>query len=155
MTSTPFLNVTPWMTLGNRASPFSRRQVLAAAITSLNTISRAVSWDSAPLAWMVRCRTVANTLSTGLAVRRRIGTSDTKDHKPRRWGPKIPEEWNATRVAVERQRLTEWQHDLEEREAALRRGREAFYTNLQKRPRLWQQAAIRAPELLEGQSDNM
>ena len=40
--------MTPWTTLGNWFSPFSRRQVLAAAITSLNTISRAVSCDSAP-----------------------------------------------------------------------------------------------------------
>src|ERR671917_2904214 len=70
MTSTPFLNVTPWMTFGNWFSPFSLRQVLAAAITSLNTISRAVSWDSAPLVRTVRCRTVANTLSIRFEVRR-------------------------------------------------------------------------------------
>ena len=52
MTSTPSVNVTPWMTLGNWFSPFSWRQVLAAAMTSLNTISRAVSCDSAPLVRM-------------------------------------------------------------------------------------------------------
>ena len=48
VTSTPLRNVTLWTTLGNWFSPFSRRQVLAAAIASLNTISRAVSCDSAP-----------------------------------------------------------------------------------------------------------
>src|SRR5512132_4102173 len=49
VTSTPFRNVTPWTTLGNWFSPFSLRHVLAAAMTSLNTMSRAVSWDNAPL----------------------------------------------------------------------------------------------------------
>ena len=43
---------------------------LAAAMTSLNTISRAVSCDSAPLVRTVRCRTVAKTLSIGFEVRR-------------------------------------------------------------------------------------
>ena len=70
VTSTPLRNVTPWTTLGNWFSPFSRRQVLAATMTSLNTMSRAVSWDSAPLVRTVRCLTVANTLSIGLDVRR-------------------------------------------------------------------------------------
>ena len=70
MTSTPFLNVTPWMSLGNWFSPFSLCQVLAAAMTSLNTMSRAVSCDSAPLVRTVRCRTVANTLSIGFDVLR-------------------------------------------------------------------------------------
>src|SRR5439155_2457672 len=53
-------------------SPFSRRQVFAAAMTSLNTISRAVSCDSAPLVRTVRCRTVANTLSIGFVTGMRI-----------------------------------------------------------------------------------
>ena len=70
MTSTPLWNVTPWTTLGNWFSPFSRRQVFAAAMTSLNIMSRAVSCDSAPLVRTVRCRTVANTLSIGFDVRR-------------------------------------------------------------------------------------
>src|SRR3954468_10620100 len=70
MTSTPLVNVTPWMTLGNLFSPFNRRQVLAAVMTSLNTISRAVACDSAPLVRTVRWRTGANTLSIGLLVRR-------------------------------------------------------------------------------------
>ena len=70
VTSTPLVNVTPWTTLGNWCSPFNRRQVLAAAVTSLNTINLAVSWDSAPLVRTVRCRTVANTLSIGFDVRR-------------------------------------------------------------------------------------
>ena len=39
VTSTPFLNVTPWMSLGNWFSPFSLRQVFAAAMTSLNRTS--------------------------------------------------------------------------------------------------------------------
>ena len=34
MTSTPLVNVTPWTTLGNWFSPFSRRHVFAAAMTS-------------------------------------------------------------------------------------------------------------------------
>ena len=70
MTSTPFRNVTPAMTFGNWFSPFNRRQVFAAAMTSLNTIRRAVSCDSAPLILTVRCLTVANTLSIGFDVRR-------------------------------------------------------------------------------------
>jgi len=73
VTSTPLRNVTPWTTLGNWFSPFSRRQVLAAAITSLNTISRAVSCDSAPLVRTVRCLTVANTLSIGLDCKSAVG----------------------------------------------------------------------------------
>ena len=63
VTSKPLVKVTPWATLGNWFSPFSRRQVLAAAITSLNIIRRAVFCDSAPLVRTVRCLTVANTLS--------------------------------------------------------------------------------------------
>ena len=66
VTSTPLRKVTPWTTLGNWFSPFSRRQVFEAAMTSLNTMSRAVSCDSAPLVRTVLCRTVANTLSIGL-----------------------------------------------------------------------------------------
>src|SRR4028118_1365921 len=84
VTSTPFLNVTPWMTLGNWFSPFSRRQVLAAAMTSLNTISRAVSRDRAPLVRTVRCRTAAKTLSTGLDVRRGRGRGQLAHHRPGR-----------------------------------------------------------------------
>ncbi len=47
MTSTPLRKVIPWTTLGNWFSPFSRCQVLAAAMTSLNTM-RGVSktWGS-------------------------------------------------------------------------------------------------------------
>src|SRR3954452_7307395 len=41
-------------------------------MTSLNTITRAVSCESAPLARTVRCRTVANTLSTGFVTGIRI-----------------------------------------------------------------------------------
>ena len=58
------------MTLGNWFSPFSRRHVFAAVVTSLKTISPAVSCDSAPLVRTVRCRTVATTLSLGFDVRR-------------------------------------------------------------------------------------
>ncbi|ALJ34429.1 hypothetical protein FE89_17005 [Azospirillum brasilense] len=57
------------MTLGNWFSPCKRRQVLEAAVISLNTISLAVSRESAPLVRMVRWRTVANTLSMGFVVR--------------------------------------------------------------------------------------
>ena len=42
VTSVPSLKVTPATTFGNSFSPFSLRQVLAAAITSLKTISLAV-----------------------------------------------------------------------------------------------------------------
>ena len=41
-------------------------------MTSLNTISRAVACDSAPLVRTVRWRTVANTLSIGLVTGMRI-----------------------------------------------------------------------------------
>jgi hypothetical protein len=50
--------------------PLSRRQVFDAAITSLNTISLAVVDDSDPFVRTVLCRTVANTLSMGLVVRK-------------------------------------------------------------------------------------
>jgi hypothetical protein len=70
VTSTLSVGVTPWRTLGNWFSPLSRRQVFAAAVTSLNTTNLAVSWDNAPLVRTVRCRTVANTLSIGFDVRR-------------------------------------------------------------------------------------
>jgi hypothetical protein len=72
MISVPSLYLTPAITFGNWFSPISRRQLFAAAITSLNTISRAVVGDSAPLVRTVRCRTVANTLSIGFVVRRWI-----------------------------------------------------------------------------------
>src|SRR3954467_3587510 len=49
MTSVPSRKVTPATTFGNWFSPFSLRQVFAAAITSLNTISLAVVGESAPL----------------------------------------------------------------------------------------------------------
>jgi hypothetical protein len=50
--------------------PFNRRQVLDAASISLNTISLAVCGDNDPLVRTVLCRTVANTLSIGLVVRK-------------------------------------------------------------------------------------
>jgi len=70
VTSTPLRSVTPWTTLGDWFSPSSRCQVLAAAITSLNIISRVVSCNSAPWVRTLRCPTVANTLSIGLDVLR-------------------------------------------------------------------------------------
>ncbi len=51
--------------MGNWFSPIGR-QDFEAAITSSNTISRAVVGDSEPLVRTVRCRTAANTLSIGL-----------------------------------------------------------------------------------------
>jgi hypothetical protein len=65
----------------------------------------------------------------------------------------MAEQWDAIHVQVEKQRLADWQRDLEEREAVLRRGREVFYINLQKRPWIWRQAAIKAlfPDLLPGE----
>ena len=56
MTSTPLENVTPWTTLGNWFSPFSRRHVFAAAVTSLNTISRQLPF---PRAKQLGCITLA------------------------------------------------------------------------------------------------
>ena len=47
MTSMPFWNLTPLTTFGNWFSPFNRRQVFAAAVTSLNTMSFAVLVDRA------------------------------------------------------------------------------------------------------------
>ena len=70
MTSVLSRKVTPARILGNWFSPFSRRQVFEAAMTSLKTISRAVDGDSDPLVLTVLCRTVANTLSIGFDVRR-------------------------------------------------------------------------------------
>lgn len=70
MTSIPSLNLTPPITFGNYFSPFRRRQVFEAAMTSLNTISLAVVDDNEPFVRTVLCRTVANTLSMGLVVRK-------------------------------------------------------------------------------------
>ena len=67
MTSVPSRKVTPAASFGNWFSPFSLRQLFAAAITSLNTISLAVVGERAPLVRTVRCRTVAKTLSIGLS----------------------------------------------------------------------------------------
>src|SRR5881394_1890179 len=72
MTSMPFWNLTPWTTFGNWFSPFNRRHVFAAALTSLNTISLAVFADRAPFVRTVRWRTVANTLSIGFVTGMRI-----------------------------------------------------------------------------------
>jgi hypothetical protein len=44
----------PAMTFGNWFSPFNRRQVFAAASTSLNTMSLAVFADRAPFVRTVR-----------------------------------------------------------------------------------------------------
>ncbi len=68
---------------GQLGLALQRGQVLTAAITSLNTISRAVSCDSAPLVRTVRCRTVANRLSIGLDVRRWSQCSARKGRIPR------------------------------------------------------------------------
>src|SRR3954470_2733393 len=68
MTSVPLRNVAPATTLGNWFSPFSLRQVFAAAITSLKTITRAVEDHSDPLVLTVLCGTVANTLSKDVSV---------------------------------------------------------------------------------------
>ena len=83
MTSVPSLNVTPATTLGNRFSPFSLRQVLAAAMTSLKTISRAVLGDKAPFVRTVRCRTVAKTDSMGFVTGMRIAGADVRLGPPR------------------------------------------------------------------------
>lgn len=58
------MNLTPAMTIGNWLSPFSLRQVLAALMTSLKTMRRAVLRDRFPLVPTVRCRTVAKTRSS-------------------------------------------------------------------------------------------
>lgn len=68
--SVPSANLTPRMTFGNWLSPFSLRRVLAAAMTSLNTIRWAVSGESAPFVRTFQCRTVEKTLSIGLVVRK-------------------------------------------------------------------------------------
>ena len=54
MTSIPFWNLIPWTTFGNWFSPFNRRHVFAAALTSLNTMSLAVFADRAPFVRTVR-----------------------------------------------------------------------------------------------------
>ena len=60
--SIPSLNFTPSMTFDNWFWPRNRRQVFDASITSLNTMRRALSCESAPFMRTVRCLTVANTL---------------------------------------------------------------------------------------------
>ena len=70
MTSTPFLEFDASDDFGNWFSPFNRRHVLAAAETSLKTMSLAVLGDSDPFVRTVRCRTVASTLSIGFEIRR-------------------------------------------------------------------------------------
>src|SRR6266851_3678056 len=84
MTSMPFWNLTPRTTFGNWFSPFNRRHVFAAALTSLNTMSLAVFADRAPFVLTVRCRTVANTLSIGFEVRRWSQCSAGKSKKASR-----------------------------------------------------------------------
>src|SRR5882762_2353977 len=84
MTSMPFWNLTPLTTFGNWFSPFNRRHVFAAALTSLNTMSLAVLVDRAPFVLTVRCRTVANTLSIGFDVRRWSQCSAGKSKKASR-----------------------------------------------------------------------
>lgn len=58
------------MTLDDWFLPFRRRQVLVAAITSLDTVSRAVFCNSLSVMWTVGFLTRANTLSIGLNVYR-------------------------------------------------------------------------------------
>jgi hypothetical protein len=52
MISMPFWNLMPWTIFGNWFSPFNRRHVFAAAVTSLNTMSLAVFADRAPFVRM-------------------------------------------------------------------------------------------------------
>src|SRR6516165_10568487 len=80
----PFWNLIPWTTFGNWFSPFNRRHVFAAALTSLNTMSLAVLADRAPLVRTVRSCTVANTLSIGFDVRRWSQCSAGKPKKASR-----------------------------------------------------------------------
>ena len=54
MASTPSLKVTPSMTLGKGFGPRRRSQFFSASRTSLKTMRRAVSGDSAPLVRVVR-----------------------------------------------------------------------------------------------------
>ena len=61
--------VTPATTFGNWVSPFSR-QLFAAAITSLNTISLAEVGESAPLVPPSGAAPVAKTLSMGFVVQK-------------------------------------------------------------------------------------
>src|ERR1700728_2176413 len=63
--SIPSLNFIRRATFGNWFSPCTRRQVLDAAITSLNTMRIEVSCDRAPFMRTLRCLTVANPLSIG------------------------------------------------------------------------------------------
>ena len=67
--ATPSVNLMPSTTRGNWLAPFSRRHFFEPR-TRVKTISFAVFCESAPLVRTVRCRTVAKTLSIGLAVRR-------------------------------------------------------------------------------------
>ncbi|MET4045927.1 hypothetical protein ABIC03_007664 [Bradyrhizobium sp. RT6a] len=64
----PSLNPTIATTLGNGFVLLSRRQVLDAAITSLNTIGLAVVGDKEPFVRRVLYRSVADTRSMGLVV---------------------------------------------------------------------------------------
>ncbi|MET4753602.1 hypothetical protein ABIB08_007976 [Bradyrhizobium sp. RT11b] len=64
----PSLNPTNATTLGNGFVLLSRRQVLDAAITSLNTIGLAVVGDKEPFVRTVLYRPVADTRSMGLVV---------------------------------------------------------------------------------------
>jgi hypothetical protein len=50
----PFWNLTPWTTFGNWFSPFNRRQVFAAVVTRLNTMSLAGIADREPFVRTVR-----------------------------------------------------------------------------------------------------
>ena len=59
--------ISGWLKSGNEPR---LRAIFDAAITSLNTMRRAVSCDSAPFMRTVRCLTVANTLSIGFEVRK-------------------------------------------------------------------------------------
>ena len=59
-------------TLGNWFSPFRRRQVFAAAETSLKTMASAVLFERHPFDRVVRWRTVAKVLSIGLVTGMRM-----------------------------------------------------------------------------------
>ena len=67
LVATPATSVKPLTTLGNRFAPLRWPHVFEAAGTSL---SFAVSYDNASAERTVRCRTVAETLSIGVPVRR-------------------------------------------------------------------------------------
>jgi hypothetical protein len=102
MTSMPVWNLTPLTTFDNWFSPFNRRQVFAAAVTSLNTMSLAVIADRDPLVRTVRWFNLAAARGNKDAVKGRDMVAAKMTPAQLAEAQKLAREWKPTSTPTPR-----------------------------------------------------